>query len=264
MITLVNPKINGRQTSGTYNIPEDSVYFMFGNASKTTIECDFGQFYVADDIADYNSGFKQLVPGTMIYGGRNITSAIKLMNVYVNNATYIGCYARLDNSNAITVSYTANEGSTKAIFKLTHELSDVVLYQNSGYETDDFSDGDMDFTEALTQTSTKSVITGYMGGIVCNIKIIDELDNVTIDTIDISLGGGTPATVLFKWGAIVCKGVVGVGSVPYYISPARNTIAQSSTNRTFMYDGDFVLENTTSNYIEYYVRGNPSLKIYYP
>ena len=265
MITLTNPKINGRLTSGTYKVPEESVYFMFGNASKTTIESSLGQFYVADDIANYNTGFKELSPGTMMYGARNITAAIKLMEVYVNKETYLGCFAKLDNSNSITVSYEAVADTIKAIFKLTHNLSWVVLYENAGYGTDDFTNPDMEFpdNDNLTQEFTETILTGYMGQIDVDIKLQDNVLAVTTDSTTRTLGGGTPATVLFGWGSIVCKGVVGVGSIPYYVAPRVNTIKQSNTNRTFMYNPEQALQNTTTKFIEYYVRGQAPLRIFY-
>lgn len=256
-MTLTNPKRNGVQLTGSYEIDVTAVWYIYGNGSKCSLATPMGLFYVADDIANYSTGLYAVSPSVVWAGTRNMMTGG--LSVYVNRDYFLCAYATMDNSNSVTATYTAPIDTVKGIIKVTHHLSGVVLYKNSGYDTDDFTSPDMTFDNLnLTQGCTKTIITGYMGQLDIDIKLEDNVLAVTTDSFTQTLGGGVPATVLFDWGYIVLQGTVGVGSVKplLNIRTGEDTFKQSTTGRTFMYNPKGVIDKT-SEYIEIRKFPNP-------
>lgn len=237
ILSLVNPKRNGVQLSGTYQFDNSLVYFMYGNGSKTTFETPIGTWYVPVAISTYNSTFYQLTCSSIFYGKRTLN--VNGLSTYFSRDYFLMGYATLDNSDSVNIPYTAPLDTVNGILKVTHNVSGVELYKNAGYATDDFSSPDLVFDNLnLTQSCTKSIITGYMGLIDVSIKLEDNLLAVTTDTLQITLGGGVPATVVFDWGRVTLSGTNGVGSVKPLLSvrAGEDTIVQSNTNRTTIYN----------------------------
>lgn len=258
-MTLTNPKRNGIQLTGVYEIDITAVWYIYGNGSKCTIATPMGLFYVADDISNYSTGLYQVSPAVVWAGIKNITTSVGALSFYVNRDYFLCAYATMDNSNSVTVSYTAPLNTVKGIIKVTHNLSGVVLYKNAGYDTNDFTSPDMAFDNLnLTQSCTKTIITGYMGLLDIDIKLEDNVLAVTTASFTQTLGGGVPATVLFDWGYVVLQGTVGVGSIKPLLSirTGEDTIKQSSTGRTFMYNPKETIDRT-SEYIEIRKFPNP-------
>lgn len=237
---VTNPKRNSKQLIGTYIVPDESVYFVYGDNRKTTIQSTFGLWEVEDDISGYNTATERVNARKVLFGENNIL--LNQVEFYVNKDYFVLAHAPLDNSNRLAISYTGEVD--KAIFKATHTLSGVVLYENVGFRDNDFDNPDWlpESTDVV-----KSIITGYMGEISIEVKTLTG-ESIEESEFTQFLAGGENAIMLFDWGVVYSK--FGVGSVVPTLSLSTYQIEQTTPGRTFVYNPMKCLNDISLKFIE--------------